>query len=126
MRISVYFFFLFLFSFPSSVFADTDYDIGTAIGLYQVCDNIIMAEENKPYDERAYGLCFGYFRGVKDSYEVRAKTGARGNICTTKTSTWLDYIKAFMQWFKRHPEEARNLAWTAVINSMSETWPCPR
>lgn len=103
-----------------------NYDISTVGGLYDTCQQVIKAELEKEYDKKAYGLCFGYFRGVKNSYDIKQLAGEKGNICTPPKSTWLDYIKEFLKWVKRNPQNINIIAWTGVINSLSEAYPCAK
>jgi len=103
-----------------------NYDISSVGGLTLACQNILDAEAGKKYDDRSYGLCFGYIRGVKNSYDIRRKAGAGagGNICAPSNITWLAYIKSFVNWSRKNPKMQNKMAWTGVVKSLSETYPC--
>lgn len=120
------FFIIFLILIPINSFAsDTNYDIGTVQGVYDACKNVIAEQDGKKeYDKNGYGLCFGYIRGVKDSYDMRQLAGAKGNICPPEGTTWLELIKIFVKWADDNPKELHNTAWTGVVLSWSKAFPC--
>ena len=109
---------------PTDSFAKK-YNLRTANGLLDACKNVIAEEAGEEFDWNGHGQCFGYFRGVKDSYDIQNMTSKRtGKICVPKSATWLQLIKIFVKWTDDHPEKLNDFAWTGVVLSMSSVYKC--
>ena len=99
-------------------------DITYTSGLAEACNHVIYAEQGKPYDAQAYGLCFGYIRGVKNSYDMKLRFGEKGKICFPDRVSWIALINRFQQWAARSPGMQKSLAWVGVITAFGEGYPC--
>lgn len=93
-------------------------------GLIAACQQVIEGEAGKPYNPIAYGQCFGYVRGVVESYLIQRKISGKGNICLPRNGTWLQYIKVFLRWADANPAMEQKLAWHGLVNSLSTAFPC--
>ncbi len=124
---------------PSEENPHHDIRIATIEGLASACLHVLKAQGDdthplphylqnqwpKQVNERAYGLCYGYIRGVKNTYDVQTKVrGRKGNICPPKTATWLDMIEAFMRFAHQNPQMRKMLAWTGLTRALAQTYPC--
>ncbi len=102
--------------------------VATMGGLLEACKQVIAQEEGqKDIDQKAYGLCFGYVQGVKNSYDIqRIAQGKnhRGKICFRRDSTWIDIIRAFVNWAERHTNEHKKNAWLGFVAAMKSSFPC--
>ncbi len=99
-------------------------NISSVRGLAEACRNVILAQNGRAYDERSYGLCYGYMRGVKNSYDIQYKITKKGRICFPSNVTWLQIIKVYLKWVDRHPEKLHKIAWDGVVKSMKTSFPC--
>ncbi len=99
-------------------------NITTVALLEHACKQVELAEDGKEINEAAYGLCFGYIRGVKNSYDVQQKNGVKGKICTPPNATWRQLIVSFLRWAKRTPQQHSALAWVGLINAWAADYPC--
>jgi hypothetical protein len=117
------FMFLFLFSHPAHA---KNYNIGTVEGLYSACQNVVWQQNEDVYDERGYGLCFGYVRGVKNTYDVQrlaAGSNFKGNICYPNAS-WLEIIKVYIAWVDKNPKALSKNAWVGFVAAMKDAYSC--
>ena len=101
-------------------------NISSVKGLAEACQHVIFAQTGRAYDERSYGLCFGYMRGVKNSYDIQRAVSKRGKICFPRNVTWLQIIKVYLKWVDSHPENLHNIAWEGTVQSMRSAFPCKK
>jgi len=103
-----------------------NFNITKVAGLAEACRHVVIESEGREeVDWNGYGQCFGYFRGVKDSYDIQvAYTGKRGNICIPKGVTWLQIIEAFLKWSDARPEKRHEKSWVGLVNALSNKFPC--
>lgn len=99
-------------------------NISSVKGLAEACQHVIFAQTGRAYNERAYGLCFGYMRGVKNSYDIQKKVSGKGKICFPPNVSWLQIIKVYLKWVDKHPEKLHRIAWEGVISSMRSAFAC--
>jgi hypothetical protein len=85
----------------------------------------MAAERGEAYDLRGYGLCEGYMRGVKNTYDMQHHFGSEGKLCFPKDITWLDLIRTFLRWSEIRRAEREQLAWVSLITAFSRAYPCP-
>ena len=99
-------------------------NISSVRGLAQACRHVILAQNGRAYDERSYGLCYGYIRGIKNSYDIQYKVTKKGQICFPKNVTWLQIIKVYLKWADQHPEAHHRIAWEGTVKAMKASFPC--
>lgn len=108
----------------AAVSSDESINIGTVRGLQEACKHVIAGEEKKAHNPTAYGQCFGYVRGVIESYMIQRKVTGKGGICLPNNGTWLQYIKVFLRWSDANPAMEHKLAWHGLVASLSTAFPC--
>lgn len=101
------------------------YPMNQTKGLIEACQQVLAAERGDAYDLRGYGLCEGYMRGVKNTYDMQQQFGSEGRLCFPSDITWIDLIRTFMRWSEIRRAERNQLAWVSLITAFSRAYPCP-
>ena len=105
----------------------SNYNISTIKGLADACQNVVNKQNNQQFDEMGYGLCFGYMRGIKNTYDAQRIAAGRnhnGSICYPDGVTWLQLINVYLKWSEDHPEVHNESAWSGTVFAMKKAFPC--
>lgn len=100
------------------------YPIHSIAGLRAACEEVVKEQAGREYDPRGYGICYGYIKGVKDSYDLVSRAQGTGNICFAYNSSYWDLIQSVVRWSLNNPDMDDMIAWTGVVTAWSGDYGC--